>query len=1156
MSSAVMALVLAVILALILPQAHSSRSRAPSFTLKPWLESEHRARGGWVHVDARPRLAQLERATLNASTSSSSTETKDFAVAGNVRRQNPEQATDGTWSYFSYQNYTMDPLRYSGGYLMTSQVDVYLIWYGKWTAKRMASAKAFINDMSSHSYWGVVKQYGVVGSLGVAGVYEDPHYMQGININGIYGGTYNTSGDIINYAVKTGKIAQQPFAMYAVMMDTAASSVELCIEGGCQQHYLNWFEDGSTYQLIDAPSVAVCSCSSGLPDSLSPSGDAAMDDTLSGLIHEIIETVTDYDNYYGWLDLENNEIMDKCYADYGPTFQNASIVYNLDLPVAGKFFIQSIWDNERDGCFLTSANYTPPAPYIQPVVPPSQIQLRGNMTDCQVLALSFPTINFGADCCQWSSTKGEGIVSCDKKKSVTQLTIANEGLNGTLPAMLSTLYNLQYLNLSHNALHGDVPASYAWNDLSSLDLSFNKLSGSPVNLQYLTTLGSLYLNDNNFTGNLADYSRFSYGIGVINLGNNHFYGSVPDWLGSVPLYEVYLHNNNLTGPIPPSLALSTCNIIDLSYNHLSGPLPSALVNLALQGYIVWFNLEGNYGLTGTIPSSLAGIASFPNTGAISFVAETTSIVYSCTHDTCEEGAPMGLHCGPCERVVTALDAWCGSMWWDVICVKEVEMHCNRTCTPPNVGKTMSLPPSYAPCAHDVCVPGAALDMSCSPCANNVTSSDYICGLVAWDLTCVHEAEEYCGITCPQTATATAADNYKAPASVRQVGQTDCGLLMQAFPSLHYDSGCCNLSPKELICDSNGSITYLSLHGRALSGPIPTQIASLTSITYLDLSSNSLTGDMSPLLALKNITNINLAYNGLTGTLPQGLGNLTNLKSLNVSSNELQGALPTSFGNLMRLATLDVSWNNLTGPLTADLSGMINLQKLNMRGNAITGVIPAWLEFCSGLSYLDLASNRFYGTIPSFLGELTQLQVLRLSDNRLSGIIPDSFVDAYLLWDLEIDINAFNGPVVPIGLDLDYVIYDVGRVLYQKEPVGNCSHGFANVGAPLQPDCGPCVETVVKNDAFCSNVAWDSICVSQAATCPAPTKAPARGFVATAVATGTPMAVFVTTSVKSGPGPKVTAGSPLVVKSSSKRVGVSRLMLAGCLYFLLAATVQM
>ena len=75
------------------------------------------------------------------------------------------------------------------------------------------------------------------------------------------------------------------------------------------------------------------------------------------------------------------------------------------------------------------------------------------------------------DPCEWHG------IGC-KDNEITSIILPDNGLSGTLPSSLSSLENLQTLNLSENNLHGSIPQEYvALSQLTTLDLSSNQLTG-------------------------------------------------------------------------------------------------------------------------------------------------------------------------------------------------------------------------------------------------------------------------------------------------------------------------------------------------------------------------------------------------------------------------------------------------------------------------------------------------------------------------------------------------------------------------------------------------------------------------------------------------------------------------------------------------------
>ncbi len=68
----------------------------------------------------------------------------------------------------------------------------------------------------------------------------------------------------------------------------------------------------------------------------------------------------------------------------------------------------------------------------------------------------------------------------------------------------------------------------------------------------------------------------------------------------------------------------------------------------------------------------------------------------------------------------------------------------------------------------------------------------------------------------------------------------------------------------------------------------------------------------------SVTGLDLSINGLTGSIPPDLGNLTNLRNLSLGGNELGGEIPVSLGNLTNLELLRLDRNQLTGCIPAGL----------------------------------------------------------------------------------------------------------------------------------------------------------------------------------------------------------------------------------------------
>ena len=138
------------------------------------------------------------------------------------------------------------------------------------------------------------------------------------------------------------------------------------------------------------------------------------------------------------------------------------------------------------------------------------------------------------------------------------------------------------------------------------------------------------------------------------------------------------------------------------------------------------------------------------------------------------------------------------------------------------------------------------------------------------------------------------------------------------------------------------------------GPLfPAWLRFQTNIDNLDISNTSIFDRLPDWFAttFSNATELYISNNGINGTLPKNLKNMTSLRILYLDSNKLTGQifeLPTN------LYSLDISRNYLSGPLPQNF-GAPNLMHLSLFSNHITGHIPQYI--CKlNLDALNLANN--------------------------------------------------------------------------------------------------------------------------------------------------------------------------------------------------------
>jgi Leucine-rich repeat (LRR) protein len=188
--------------------------------------------------------------------------------------------------------------------------------------------------------------------------------------------------------------------------------------------------------------------------------------------------------------------------------------------------------------------------------------------------------------------------------SLTSLNFSYNQLTGSIPPEVSTLENLWYLDLAANQLTDTIPPSIGnLTYLNFLILFSNQLTGEiPSKISDLTGLIVLLLSENQFSGPIPSAIWNLTNLLHLHLDDNQFTGSIPEEIENLTdLLELRLNNNQLTGSIPAEIGnLSQLRRLYLNHNQLEGTIPHNIFNLH---NLEWFQFDNNM-LTGSIPEDI------------------------------------------------------------------------------------------------------------------------------------------------------------------------------------------------------------------------------------------------------------------------------------------------------------------------------------------------------------------------------------------------------------------------------------------------------------------------------------------------------------------------------------------------------------------------
>ncbi|XP_048537945.1 receptor-like protein 2 [Triticum urartu] len=257
-----------------------------------------------------------------------------------------------------------------------------------------------------------------------------------------------------------------------------------------------------------------------------------------------------------------------------------------------------------------------------------------------------------------------------------------------------------------------------------------------------------------------------------------------------------------------------------------------------------------------------------------------------------------------------------------------------------------------------------------------------------------------------------------------------------------DTDCCTW--EGITCSPNRTVSDVFLASRGLEGSISQFLGNLTGLLRLNLSCNSLSGGLPlELVSSSSITVLDVSFNRLIGALSE-LPSSTPawpLQVLNISSNLFTGRFPSTTWEVMKsLVVLNANTNSCTGqlPTTLCLSAP-SFSVLKLSINEFSGNIPHGLGNCSMLKLLsagynnlsgtlpnevfkvtsnlvtlDLGGNKINGNIPDAIGKLKSLEVLHLEQNHMSGELPSALINCTHLTTIILKGNQFHGELTKVN----------------------------------------------------------------------------------------------------------------------------------------------
>ncbi|KAG8651969.1 hypothetical protein MANES_06G040100v8 [Manihot esculenta] len=243
----------------------------------------------------------------------------------------------------------------------------------------------------------------------------------------------------------------------------------------------------------------------------------------------------------------------------------------------------------------------------------------------------------------------------------------------------------------------------------------------------------------------------------------------------------------------------------------------------------------------------------------------------------------------------------------------------------------------------------------------------------------------------------------AMSSLKKLSLGSCGLNDTEF----LNQGVCKLK----------QLQELDISGNYISGSLPSCLANMTSLQSLDLSFNNFVGNisLSPLVSLTNLEYLHLSNNFFQ--IPISLGPFFNHSKLkhfkSWGNNEIYGEeTEKNLTPMFQLETLYIDGYACIETFPKFLYYQHNLREAGLQSLKLRGRFPYWLlQNNTKLKELYLNNNSLSGSLQLPLHSHMNLSLLDISDNLFHGIIP-SDIGTHLprLEFVDLSKNDFNGSI--------------------------------------------------------------------------------------------------------------------------------------------------
>ena len=559
---------------------------------------------------------------------------------------------------------------------------------------------------------------------------------------------------------------------------------------------------------------------------------------------------------------------------------------------------------------------------------------------------------------------------------LTELAISNTQVNSL--EGIGEVPQLEVLHITGLNLRGSLPSDlFELTGLTDLFANFNKFDGRmPTLIGRLSNLRNAYLYDNDLTGQIPTEIGLLSRLEVLSLGQNAFGGTLPTQLESLTNMQVLSiqreggkeKGNGIGGSLPSFGEFRYITELYLDHQRLTGSIGQDFLSRAPNDELVKVDLSSNM-LDGTVPGSLVD-------------KKFLSIYLQDNKINAVSGSIYNRNSGTC----------------------------------PDISNWMIGDVSDFGCDAFLCPPGTWAAEGRATASNQCAS-------------CSDDATIWGRVTCDSS---TPSDVKERQVLVNLYNRMGGRYWKEDRNWLNFATDICLWYG--IQCNSQDQVTSINLANNGLSNSPPQEIFDLPALSSLNLNTNSIDfnfsgigkaqrlrsldlsntrlsssslDNLSELASLNQLESLSIAANGLEGSIPASLFQLTGLKDLDISQNKFSGPLPTLIGRMTQLLRFRCDGNDFTGQLPTEIGNMKLVQEISAAENRFEGSLPTQLNLLWNLESLSLHQTSVEAGIRGPLlpfDSLSQLTSLQLDSNRLTGSLPVDFLRNSQKTSQRIDIS--------------------------------------------------------------------------------------------------------------------------------------------------------